>query len=79
MNFGRNLAIRLMDKNMTKCEFANKVGVSISTISKICKKQRMPSCDLALKIADALETTVDDLMKGDAEYAKGKSRVSRHH
>lgn len=77
--FGANVQHRMLDKNLNKINLAKKVGVTPSAISKICHNQRVPSCELALKIADALGTTVDDLVKGDVEYATRKSKLSRHH
>ena len=75
MNFGRNLAIAMLDRGITKTELAQKVGCSVSMISKICKRQRMPSLEIALKIGDSMGISVDRLMKGDMEYAKRKRRV----
>ena len=77
--FGANVQHRMLDKNLNKINLAKKVGVTPSAISKICHNKRDPSCKLALKIADALGTTVDDLVKGDVEYATRKSKLSRHH
>lgn len=79
MNFGRTLAIELMDRKLTKTAFAEMVGVSPAMISKICRRERMPSFEVAVKIADALGVTVDYLMRGEAtSSATRKSRVSRH-
>ena len=76
--FGKNVSHRLIDKGMKMIDLAAKVSATPSAISKICHNQRKPSCEMAIKIADALGTTVDALMKGDMSNAERKSRVSRH-
>ena len=63
MNFGRNLGIIMLDRNIKACDLAEKVGVSVSAISKIKRRQRKPSLELAEKIAEALGVSLDELNK----------------
>lgn len=62
-NFGRNLYIALFDKNMSRKELAEKVGVSQQLISCYVNGDRSPSTTTLVKIANALGVTVDSLIK----------------
>lgn len=50
-------------KDYTQETLAKKVGVSRQTINSIEKNRYVPSTVLALKIAKALDSTVDKLFK----------------
>jgi transcriptional regulator with XRE-family HTH domain len=60
---GRNIHIALFDKKMTKSELAEKVGVSLQMISAIVQGDKLPSSVTLVKISQALDTTVDALIK----------------
>jgi transcriptional regulator with XRE-family HTH domain len=60
---GRNIHIALFDKKMTKSELADKVGVSLQMISAIVQGDKLPSSVTLVKISQALDTTVDALIK----------------
>lgn len=62
-NFGRNLYIALYDKDMSRKELSEKVGVSQQLISCYVNGDRSPSTATLIKIADALGVTVDSLVK----------------
>lgn len=47
--------------NMKQTELAKKVGVTRETIIRLEKGRHNPSLKLAMKIANVLETTVDEL------------------
>lgn len=49
-------------KKMTQHELAEKVGCSTIFISKIETHQNNPSLELLKKIANVLETKIDDLL-----------------
>jgi transcriptional regulator with XRE-family HTH domain len=49
-------------KNLSQVELAEKVGVTRAHISKVMRGEAAPSLQLACKIADALDITVDDLL-----------------
>lgn len=63
-NIGRNIHMLLYDKKMTKTELGKKVGLSHAMISYIVAGERRTNIDTLAKIAEVLDTTVDDLMKG---------------
>jgi transcriptional regulator with XRE-family HTH domain len=62
-SLGRNLHILLFDKKMSKIELAEKVGVSQQMISAIVQGQRSPASATLVRIAKALDVTVDELIK----------------
>lgn len=66
-NLGRNLHRLLYRKKMTKTELGEKVGVSQSMISYIVLGRKRPSAETLEKIANVLDTTVDELVKGKEE------------
>ena len=54
---------RVMAGNMTQQDLAERVGTTRQTIVSIEKGRYSPSVGLALQIAQALNTTVDELFK----------------
>ena len=60
---GRNLHIILFDKKMTRMELAEKVGISQQMVSAIVQGDKSPKAETLIKIAKALDVTVDDLIK----------------
>lgn len=55
------LKIHRAKKNLTQEQLANLVGVTRKTINTIENGKFVPSTVLALKLAKALETTVEEL------------------
>lgn len=51
----------LIDKGMKKTEFANKVGISASTLAKLSKNDTV-SMDVIVKICRGLECNIEDIM-----------------
>lgn len=52
----------LIEKDITQYELAKRMGVSTGTITELKKGRiKKPSFELACKIADALEVSLDDL------------------
>jgi DNA-binding Xre family transcriptional regulator len=51
----------LIDKEMKKTEFANKVGISASTLAKLSKNETV-SMDVVVKICRGLECNIEDIM-----------------
>lgn len=69
--FAANIRRLRGERNMTISELANKVGVSVSCISKYenpdgCGKliKRSPYIDIVMAIAEALDVGVDELVYG---------------
>lgn len=64
MSVGRNLLILLYDHKMTKKELADKVGCDPSLISKIISGDRKIQTELAIKIAELFNISLDELILG---------------
>lgn len=60
---GRNIHIILFDKKMTRMQLAEKVGISQQMVSDIVQGNKSPKAETLIKIAKALDVTVDDLIK----------------
>jgi putative transcriptional regulator len=58
-----NLKVQRVQKNIGQSELAEKLGVSRQTIHSIESGKFVPSTLLALKLALALETTVENIFR----------------
>ena len=65
MSFADNMRVLREQKNMTKTELAEYVGVTHAAISYYESGQKMPNAVTAAKIARMLDTTVEKLVNGD--------------
>lgn len=65
MNFNENLKEAMYCKNLTTQQLASLTGINSGTISNYLKtKGAMPPADKALKLANALDVSVDFLVNG---------------
>lgn len=64
MSFADNMRILREQKNLTKTELAQLVGVTHASISYYESGQKMPNAVIAAKIAKKLDTTVEKLVSG---------------
>lgn len=65
MSFNENLKEAMFCKNMTTADLASKTNINAGTISNYLKtKGSMPPADKALKLAQALNVSVDFLVNG---------------
>lgn len=62
-DFGLRLYKLRIKAGLTQEELADKVGVYFTTISKWERDRRMPLATTCLKIAKALNITVEELLK----------------
>jgi DNA-binding XRE family transcriptional regulator len=60
-----NLAHILIEKDKSQKWLADKVGVSMATISQIKKGKRLPTLPVAMRIANVLEKTVEEIWYED--------------
>lgn len=65
MSFADNMRILREQKNLSKTELAQLVGVSHAAISYFESGQKMPNAITAAKIARKLDTTVEQLVNGN--------------
>jgi putative transcriptional regulator len=56
-----DIYVLLIAKNMTQTELGRKVGVKRSYINRIINRKITPTVPLATKIAQALNTTVEEV------------------
>lgn len=61
-----NVELQRKRIGLTQTELSNKVGISRRALSSIEKAVSVPSVDIALKIAAALNTTVEQIFSNDA-------------
>jgi transcriptional regulator with XRE-family HTH domain len=67
MTFGDRLAYARKQKAMRQADLGKLVGTSGDIIGKYERGENMPSIEVATKMADALNVTLDYLVK-DTEY-----------
>ena len=78
---GNSLRERLIDElnyqNISYKAFATKIGISMSTLNMYLYRNSMPSADIAVKMARALDTTVEYLVTGERRDADtiGKKQI----
>lgn len=74
MGFKENLKEAMFCKNITTAELAELTGINSGTISSYLKtKGSMPPADKALKMAEALDVSIDFLVNGFEKKSKGKT------
>ncbi len=62
MRIAENIAARRAELNLTQEELAEKVGVTQAFISLVEKGFKTPSVEVTKRLADALDTTIDELV-----------------
>lgn len=75
---GATIAQLRNGKKMTQAELGERIGVSFQAVSKWERGETLPDISLLPGLADALETTIDYLLRsGESTFAfKGKIKVS---
>ena len=53
------------NKKISRIELGEKIGCSVHAIEKYEQGQRTPNLDVLLKISEALEVSLDDLIQGE--------------
>jgi transcriptional regulator with XRE-family HTH domain len=76
MTFGENVAIARKKMGISQDELAKKVGTIAVTIGRYERNEIKPSIDIASKIADALEVSLDYLV-GSSDAVLEKSLVKK--
>lgn len=66
------------EKNYTQEKLAKKVGVGRSTISEIEAGKHVPSVDVALRIANALDCKVEELFRLKEVHHEGVDHKNRN-
>lgn len=77
MDFGNRLKIIREEKNIKREDIALKIGTSPAIIGRYERNERTPSIDIAKKIADALEVSLDYLVGDTSTFIKDKKMLYR--
>lgn len=67
----QNLTQYLKAENLTQAQFAERIEVRQSTVSKLCTGEKRPSWDLAARIARATDGKVPVSVWADVAQAEG--------
>ena len=65
-----NLWKLLIDRNMTKTELKEQIGISPSTLARLSKNQNV-SLDVLGKICEQLDCSLDEIIEYEKEDGKG--------
>ncbi len=76
MTFGENVASARKKKGLSQDELAKKVGTIAVTIGRYERNEIKPSIDIASKIADALDVSLDYLV-GSSDAILEKALVKK--
>lgn len=75
--FGNRLKIVREEKGIKREEVASKIGTSAAIIGRYERGERTPSVDIAKKIAEALEVSLDYLVGDTTVLLKDKKMLYR--
>lgn len=59
---------RIQNDNMSQSQLAREIDVSRRTLNAIERGQRVPSLEVAYRIAEALECDLDDVFRYESEF-----------
>lgn len=76
MTFGENVAIARKKKKLSQSELAKRVGTIAVTIGRYERGEIKPSIDIATKIADVLDVSLDYLV-GNTDTVLEKSLLKK--
>jgi transcriptional regulator with XRE-family HTH domain len=79
MNIGHKIAELRKQKNVSQVDFAKMVGVSREMIGRYERDEVIPSIEVAKKIADALDVSLDYLVGGASNAAVDKQTLKLMH
>ncbi|EAY24680.1 helix-turn-helix domain-containing protein [Microscilla marina] len=77
MSFGENVAVERKKKDFSQGELAKQVGITAVTIGRYERDEIKPSIDIATKIANALEVSLDYLV-GNSETVLDKPLIFKN-
>lgn len=65
MSLGQNMIYYRKKNNLTQTEVAEKLGVSVTAVSKYELDLRSPKPNSLLRLSDLFHITVDELLRGN--------------
>jgi transcriptional regulator with XRE-family HTH domain len=77
MDFGNRLKNIREEKNIKREDLALKIGTSAAIIGRYERNERTPSVDIAKKIAEAMEVSLDYLVGDTSTIVKDKKMLYR--
>ena len=77
MDFGSKIVQLRKDNSLSRDELAKEVGTSSAIIGRYERNEITPSVDVAAKIADALEVSLDYLVGASSFVVKDKKMLHR--
>jgi len=77
MNLGNRIAQLRKEKNISQTELAGKISASREAISKYERNETIPSVEVAKKMADAFDVTLDFLVGEGINGSFDKKTVQR--
>jgi transcriptional regulator with XRE-family HTH domain len=76
-DFGNKVAQLRKEKDLSRDELGEKIGTSGAIVGRYERGDMKPSIEIAAKIAEALDVSLDFLMGLSSELAKDKKMVNR--
>ena len=76
-DFGNRLKVVREEKGMKREDVAKKIGTSAAIIGRYERNERTPSIDIAKKIAEALQVSLDYLAGDSSILVKDKKMMYR--
>ena len=77
VKFGDRVTLARKEKGLSREELAKKIGTSGPIIGRYERGDMMPSVEIATKISDALEVSMDFLVGKSSNNIKDKSMLDR--
>ena len=75
--FSKRLNEKLSEKKLSQADLCRLTGLASSMISHYCNGQRIPSVPTAIKIAEALDTTIEELALFKSEKEESELIVAQ--
>jgi len=77
MSFGSRMIQARKDKNLSQVALAKTLEATPTTIGRYERDEVKPSIEMAAKIADILEVSLDFLIGNSQDYVKDKNMLAR--
>ena len=74
---GENIEKRRKKLGMSRAELAQRIGLSINSVSGYARGKQQPTFETLCKLADALETTLVELMGGELQNLQTENLISQ--
>lgn len=75
MSVGKQLSLLRTGKGITQAELGERLGVSFQAVSKWERGETLPDVGILTELADVLETTVDNILRGGASMTNFRGKI----